>query len=260
MAFSNIVGAWLMVDKPLGAGLQLNPFLVIIIVLLIGFVIGFINGYIVVKVGMNPLISTFSMMLILRGLTLLWTKGETIFGLPDQFTYWGSGLIEGFPVIIIILLVSYSIAHIVLKHREFGRNAFSVGGNLSLAIESGIRVDRVMISAYILSGILSSLAGILLAGQLNSVPASMGEGMIFYVIAAPVIGGVSLYGGVGNCVGILGGVLLLGLINNGLSMMQVSVFWEKALSGIIILSAVLVDNLKHNVITKAEIRLMRLRR
>ncbi|MCC6314501.1 MAG: ABC transporter permease, partial [Thermomicrobiales bacterium] len=145
------------------------------------------------------------------------------------------------PVAVVAMLLLFLIGHIILEYRPFGRDLYAVGGNRAAAIASGIDADRRIRQVYILSGVLAAFAGWMLAGRVASVQVDLGSGYIFQVMAAAVIGGVSLNGGRGKMVGALGGVLLLSTIDRGLNLMQVSVFWIQVIQGVIILIAMFID-------------------
>lgn len=135
----------------------------------------------------------------------------------------------------------FIIGHIVLNHRRFGRELYAIGGNKQAAIASGIDADKRVRQAYIISGGLAALAGWMLAGRVGSIQVNLGDGYIFTVMAAAVIGGISLQGGRGTMLGALGGVLLLSTIDRGLNLMSVSVFWVKVIQGLIIMFAMFID-------------------
>ncbi len=258
LAFAVILGTCFISEELLGE--LVHPMIAIIIALLSGGLIGLINGFFIVKVRMNPLITTFAMSITLRGIAIILTSGKTISGLPRFYTFLGQYKVWQIPLMVFLFIGLFILAEYILRHRSFGRNVLIVGGNIKAAIESGIKHERVIIIAYVFSGILAALGGIMMAGQYNSVNASMGTGMTFMIFAACVIGGVSLRGGVGNFLGVLGGVLLLGVIDNGLKLMNVSAFWMQTISGLLILFAINIDSIKYSIIHKAEMRIKKLYR
>jgi len=139
------------------------------------------------------------------------------------------------------MLLLFLIGYVILEHRPFGRDLYAIGGNRAAAIASGIDADKRIRQVYMLSGFLAAFAGWMLAGRVASVQVDLGEGYIFQVMAAAVIGGISLSGGRGKMIGALGGVLLLSTIDRGLNLMQVSVFWIQVIQGLIILIAMFID-------------------
>ena len=210
--------------------------------LLLGLVIGWVNGFLITRLKMNNFIVTLAMLLVLRGIILGFSKGNTISGLPEWFRFPGHFKIaEVVPVIVIVMLTTFLVAHIITQYRPFGRDLYAVGGNPRGALAAGIDPDKRIRHAYLLSGLLAALAGWLLAGRIGVVNPRMGQNMIFETMAAAVIGGISLQGGRGTMIGALGGVLLLACINSGLILMQVNNFVIDAIRGGVILLAVFID-------------------
>lgn len=161
--------------------------------------------------------------------------------MPDGFVALGSYSLAGtLPVSVILFLALFGVGHVVLIHTRFGRDLYAIGGNQTAAFAAGIPVDRRVFAAFVVSGMLGALAGWVLAGRLQAVTINLGQGMVFEVFAAAVIGGVSLSGGKGTMLGPLGGVLLLGVITTELSVLPISGFWVDAARGIVILAAVVM--------------------
>jgi len=244
LGFTAVIAGWFMLAQRGASGLMVHPVIAIIIMFVVGACIGLTNGFFIVKVGLNPFIVTLAMLIILRGVSLAITKGMVLYNLPKGFYFLGFGNIRGFPISIIVLLLSFIIAHTVMSKWTFGRFRYAIGGNKQAAFSSGIPVDRIIIMTFVWSALLSTLAGWLLAGRLQSVVTNLGQGMVFDAFAASVIGGISLQGGQGNMIGTLGGVLLLGIISNFLTLAQVSPFWVDASRGVLILVAMLIDAVK----------------
>lgn len=244
LGLTAVIGAWMMIDAPLGAGWMLDPWLVIPIMLLIGALIGFVNGWLITRVNMNNFIVTLAMQIGLRGAVYIWTQGQTLTGLPKGFNWLGGGQVGIIPISVFAVIVAFIIAHIVITYRPTGREFYAVGGNPEAARAAGIDPKRVVMKAYIISGVMAALAAWMLAGRLESVIPKLGEGMVFEVFAAAVIGGVSLSGGRGTMIGAFGGVLLLSIIDSGLNLMQVSPFWINTIRGLVILLAMFIDSQK----------------
>jgi len=254
LGLAALLGLWLIV--PLGAphwggGILVNPYLSILVILTLGAGIGYLIGSLITFGKMNNFIVTLAMLLIIRGLMLAFTQGNATSGLnfePADSFYWlghqnaftlpGIGRV---PVAVIAMVLIFAIGHVILKHRRFGRELYAIGGNRAAAVASGIDVDRRIRQVYMLSGILAALSGWMLAGRVASIQVNLGEGYIFTVFAAAVIGGVSLQGGRGTMLGALGGVLLLSTIDRGLNLMRVSVFWIQVVQGLIIMVAMFID-------------------
>ncbi len=254
LGLAGLVGLWLIVPAEVptrGGDVRLNPYLSILIILLLGGVIGWLNGVLITVFKMNNFIVTLAMLIIVRGAILRFTNGQavtagqvpgaetfSVLGHASLFSLPGFGRV---PVSVLVVLATYAVAYVVLKHRPFGRELYAIGGNRAAALASGVDPDRRLRQVYVISGVMAAFAGWMLAGRLGSVQQNLGEGMIFNVFAAAVIGGVSLQGGRGSVIGALGGVLLLASINAGLNLMRVSVFWVQAIQGIVILVAMFID-------------------
>jgi ribose transport system permease protein len=195
-------------------------------------------------VGMNPLLTTLATMIVLRGLALIVTSGESLHGFPDAYRFLGGGSLGPVPVAVLIMLLLFLIFHFVLKHRLIGRHIYIVGGNAGSARACGVRVTRVEIFAFVMSGLLAAVGGILLSGRLNSAQTTSGTGMELDVIAAAVIGGISLAGGRGKLINAIAGVLVVQCIGSGLILLDVPAFWIRCTTGVIIFLAILIDTLK----------------
>ena len=211
--------------------------------LAVGVVIGAVNGLLIVKFRLNGFIVTLGMLIVLRGLLTGITGGRTFFNLPASFLYLGNAVWLGLPASIWICLVLYAVAILVTGYTRFGRSLYAIGGNADAARAAGIRVERVLWITLIVAGLLAALGGLLLTGRLASVGAEQGNGAIFTVFAAAVIGGVSLNGGRGTIFGAFTGILLLYLIQNVLTLAGIPAQWISALNGAIILVALMLTRI-----------------
>ena len=229
------VGSVLALTAVLSAVLMkqgVNMFLAIIAGLLLGALLGFINSLLITsRIGMPPFIATLAMMGIARGLTLVVTGGVPIFGLPDAFGFFGGGYLLLIPVPVIIMLLIFAICHIHLTYTVGGVQLFSVGGNPEAARLSGINVNGVKTKAYIISGVTAAIAGVILASRLTSIEPLAGTGYELTAIAATVIGGASLFGGAGSLIGTLLGAMIMGVLSNGLNLLNVSTYWQQVVIG-----------------------------
>jgi len=254
LGLAAMVGLWLIVPAGTpnwGAGWEWAPWLAIVTILGGGAVIGWLIGALITIGKMNNFIVTLAMLIILRGAMLRVTEGQAVSSSgsrsAETFNWLGhENLFEmpwlgKVPVAVVVMLGIYVLAYLVLQHRPFGRELYAIGGNRAAALASGIDPDKRIRQAYTISGALAAFAGWMLAGRVGSVQSNLGEGMIFNVFAAAVIGGISLQGGRGSIIGALGGVLLLASINAGLNLMQVSVFWTRSIQGFVILVAMFID-------------------
>ena len=240
------VGSTLALGSALTAGLLtsgMDPILAVLIGLLIGFILGAINGLIITKGKVAPFIATLATMTIYRGATLVYTDGMPITGLSDSFAFEmiGKGYLFGIPFPVIIMVVVFIILYFVQRKTVFGRQVYAVGGNEEAAKLSGIKTDRVKLWVYSITGMLAVLAGIIISSRLDSAQPTAGTSYELDAIAAVVIGGTSLAGGRGRIVGTLVGALIIGVISNGLNLLNVSSFYQQIVKGAIILVAVLFD-------------------
>ncbi|HWO97077.1 MAG TPA: ABC transporter permease [Bacillus sp. (in: firmicutes)] len=220
-------------------------FVAIAIGLGIGALCGFINGAVSAKGKIPPFIATLGMMTAARGLALLYSDGRPIPDLSDSFMFLGKGEIAGIPFPIIVFVVMGIISHLLLSKTKFGKYTYAIGGNEQAARICGINVDRYKIMIYTYAGLLSAIAGMMLTARISVGQPSMGVMFELDAIAAAVIGGTSLAGGVGTIAGTMIGALIIGVLNNGLDLLGVSSYWQQILKGAIIVSAVLIDSRKN---------------
>ena len=203
--------------------------------------IGFFNGFCITRLRMVSLIETLAMMIILQGALLATTQGRTFNTFADGYVWIGQTAIGGWPVMPVVFLVALVGMHVMLRYTVLGRSIYAVGGNPVASASAGIRVDRVKIAAYTISGFLAGIAGYLLASWQMAITSNQGSSYLLYAIAAPIIGGVSVFGGRGNVVGVLGGVLLLTVIQVGLAIISVPSFYVGMIGGVMIFIAVAID-------------------
>ena len=210
--------------------------------LLAGLLMGVFNGFIITKSKIAPFIVTLGTMTIGRGLALIMSKGRPISNLSDSFNFIGGGDVFGIPFPIIVLAIIFTICSITLKKTLLGRYIYAVGGNEQAARASGINVNQVKMAVYSISGLLAGLAGVLLTSRITTGQPNAGAGFELDAIAAAVIGGTSTSGGTGTITGTLVGVLLIGVINNGLDLLNVSSYYQQVVMGAIIIGAVVLDS------------------
>ncbi|WP_372797652.1 ABC transporter permease [Pontiella sp.] len=235
----NIVTAWFMVN----AGM--NPVLAIILALLLAAGIGFFNGWIIANLQMPSIIVTLAMMIIIEGVAFLICKGLPIFGFPKSFAVIGQGYVGPIPIPVIIMAIVMGLGMFILRKTFFGRYFYAVGGNEEAALLSGINVKRVKYLVYTLSGFFAGVAGIVILSRTNSGQVLSGKGFEFDVLTACVLGGVSVAGGFGKITNVLAGVLVLGVLSNGLVLLDVSQFVQLVIKGSVLLIAVALDCIQH---------------
>lgn len=219
----------------------MHPAVAVLLALIGGALIGLINGSINAFVGIPSFVVTLGMLAAARGLSLGITGGSTISGFPEGFLYIGQGTFLGIPVPIWVAAVVAIAAHIVLSRTTFGRHVYFVGSNEEAAKLSGIRVERVKVAVFVISSTLAAVSGVLETARLSVGQPSAGGGYELMAIGAAVIGGASLFGGVGGIVGTALGTTLLLLIQNALILLGISAYWQQVFSGVIIVAAVALN-------------------
>ncbi|MEU6086804.1 ABC transporter permease [Streptomyces sp. NPDC047085] len=238
------VAAWLVVPAGAGHGLGLLPGAwAIPVTLAVGALVGVINALLIIRFGLNGFIVTLGMLIVLRGILTGISGGQTFFQLPPSMLYTGTAEWFGMPASIWICLALFAIAIVVLGWTSFGRSLYAIGGNVDAAKAAGIRTDRVLCIVIVTGSVLAALAGLMLSGRLASVASAQGNGYIFTVFAAAVIGGISLNGGKGTMFGAFCGILLLFMIQNVLTLAGVPAQWIGALNGLIILVALAISRI-----------------
>jgi ribose transport system permease protein len=206
-----------------------------------GGAIGLINGVITAKGKITGFIVTLATMGAIRGFAFILTGGNPVTASDKSFTFVGIGNIAGIAVPIIIMVIIIALGSFFLNTTKFGKYVYAVGGNERASRWTGLKVDRVQLAVYAVVGVLAGLAGVILAGRLGSGQPFAGDGFELDVIAAVILGGSSLAGGRGKIFGTVIGVLIIGVLNNGLTLLDVSSYWQMVVQGAIILAAVLID-------------------
>lgn len=226
---------------------DINIWLASLIAIVVSLLTGFVNGFFISRVGLNPLIMTLGMMSVARGVAYVITEGApiSITGMNPSFLYFGQGEILGIPTIVIILLILVILGDILLRKTVYLRQVYYVGSNEKAAKLSGIHVKNIHLMVYTVSAVLAGLAGLLSLARFSVATPTAGMGAELRAIAACVIGGASLTGGVGTIVGSLLGVVLVGLVNNALVLMDVSVYWQQLVTGLVLIIAVTWDVISH---------------
>jgi ribose transport system permease protein len=209
----------------------------------VGALIGLVNGILVTRVAVNPLVATLGTLSAARGFALVLTEGFSISGLPPSFGIVGSTDVLGVPLMVIIMVALVVVADLALRHTRALRQLYFIGANETAARLSGIAVDRARTAAYIASGLFAALAGALLASRLMAGTPTAGSALELQVLAAAVIGGASLRGGEGTVLGAFLGVIFVALINNAMTMLAVSIYWQMVVTGVVLTVAVALDML-----------------
>ena len=224
---------------PLKAGWPLG--ICLLIGLGVGALVGLVNGVLITKGRLPPFIATLGMMSIARGGALVLLIGQPIAGFKENFRWIGEGYIGPLPLPVVVAILVYIVLHLVMTQTRFGRYTYSIGGNEEAARLSGVNIVLQKDVIYAISGVCAAIAGIILTARLGSAQPIAGVGYELDAIAAAVIGGTSLAGGRGNLIGTVVGALIMGVLRNGLNLLDVNPFWQQVVIGMVILAAVLAD-------------------
>jgi len=235
IAFSSILTAIAIKDY------QLPVLAAVVIGIAVGTLTGLVNGILIAYVNMPAFITTMGTMTILRGLGYIYTQGYPIYDLPQGFRAIGQGNIGIIPVSAVILVVVAILAFMILSKTVFGRHIYAVGGNIEAARMAGIRVKRVQLYVYMISGFISGIAAVVQGARVGSGLPTIGQGFEMDAIASVVIGGAAMAGGSGTILGTLLGSLILGVLDNGLSLLNVDSYVMNVISGVVVILAVLID-------------------
>lgn len=241
LALAGCIGAKFMVSTG-------NTWLGIIITLAFGIFLGLFNGVLIAYLGFQPFIVTLSTMWLYRGMAYLYTGGRAIVGLPDAFVNLGRGKLFGLPNVVWIIAILYAICFFILQMTTFGRKVCAIGDNQEAARLSGINVKLIKLIVFAMSGFFAAFSGLIYMSRLNSGQPIAGQSYEMYAIAAAVIGGASLVkGGIGNIVGTLIGAVFIAGLQNGLTILNVSTYWQQVCMGLVVLLAVGLDRLRKTV-------------
>lgn len=219
--------------------------------IIVGGIIGAINGFFVSYIGLLAFIVTLATQMTIRGLAYLFSGGAPIFGVGDQMVWLGQGNIFGFPVILLIVIITTAFVAFVMSRTSHGRYLYAIGGNREAAAASGINVKQQVFINYVTMGMICGLAGVIYAGRTNSGLPAGGVNFEFEAIIGSVLGGTSMAGGIGNVVCSIIGIFVVGIINNVMNLCSVNAFWQQVVKGIVILIAVLLDIVTRNAIMKS---------
>lgn len=233
--FTNIVLAILMSDY------QIDPLIAIPVIILMGTFLGLINGLLSIVLNIHPLIITLGMAMVYKGLGYIAANGRNISGLPDAFRVWGQGYVGPVPIPIIIMLVVVVVGAFVLSKTYFGRYVFAMGGNEEAARLAGLNVNRMKVAVFAICGFASGLTAVLLLSRVFNGQVTTGAGIEFDSLTAALLGGVSFKGGEGTIFGLFVGVLIIGVLNNGMQLFGLQDFYQNLVKGAVLLAAVGFD-------------------
>lgn len=215
-----------------------------VLAILVGTLCGLIVGFMVMKFDVSPLIATLAMQTIARGLAFILTGGIPVYGLPDSARFVGQGYIAGVPTPLILMVVIFAVGFWLLEKTRFGRHVYAIGGNEEVSRLSGINVPLRKMQIYSLSGLFASIAGIIMLSRINSGQPAVSEGFEMDVITGAVLGGVSVAGGEGRILNVVAGVLVMGILSNGMVLLNLDEYWQWVVKGIVLFVAVAFDNVQ----------------
>ena len=242
-ALSGILGALLMKALPgvnVGGALLLG----ILLSVVLAVVVGGITSLIICRFKVAPFIATLAMLNVARGVCYLLTNSKPVYELPESLLWIGQGYVGPIPFIVILTVIVLAVSHVILSKTAYGRHVYAVGSSEEVAKLSGINVTGIKTSVYMISAGLSAFAGICLCAKIGTGQPGAADGYELNAIAAAVMGGISLTGGTGKIPNTIIGIIAIGIINNGLSLMQVNSYWQKVAMGVIIAFAAIMDRLK----------------
>jgi inositol transport system permease protein len=249
LGFAAVVSASLVQQvgwkEALYPGLQLPAIVAVLAGLGIGVMLGAVNGGLIATFKIPPFIATLGMMTIARGFAYIYSNGRPVSTLNSDFLWIGGGSVLGLPVPIIVFAIAIVLTHLMLNFTRFGRHIYAIGGNETAARVSGVNLGRTKLGIYALSGLLAGLGGVVITARTQSATPALGMGYELDAIAAAVIGGTSFAGGIGTVWGTVVGALIIGVMNNGLDLLNVSPFYQQVVKGVIIIVAIIIDERKN---------------
>lgn len=238
IALTGVICSKLMVE------MGINMYIAILITFVIGTALGLFVGFMITKFGVPALIATLAMQTIAKGIAYILTGGIPIYGIPESFRIFGQGYILMIPTPLVIMVVVFIFGYWLLEKTCFGRHVYAIGGNEEVARLSGINVSRRKMQIYSLSGFFASLSGIIMLSRINSGQPAVGVGFEMDVITGAVLGGVSVAGGEGKITNVIAGVLIMGILSNGMVLLNLDEYWQWVVKGVVLFIAVAFDNVQ----------------
>lgn len=242
--FGAIVSAWLCGSSIFASGYAVNPYLGLLVVMGMGALLGVINAFFVLKLNINSFLVTLSTYIIVRGIAVLLTGGQGVSRLPDSFRLIDTIRVLDIPLMVYLMFIFYFIFQYVLRSTRFGRHIYIIGGNPTAAYNFGVNVKGTILRVFILSGVLAGFTGWLIAARTNGATPTSANGFLFETLAAVIIGGVSMTGGVGSLTGVIGGVILMSSLHSAINILAISPFVTEVVRGLLVLIAIVLDSLK----------------
>ncbi len=241
ISVGSLVGLTSIVTAAALTNWNLHPAVAILLALAVGAFCGLINGLLVAKVGVPALIGTLGMMEIARGLLYVFTEGYPIGIKNTEISFIGKGYLWSIPWPVVFMVIIYCIGHFVSQKTKFGRYVYAVGGNNEASYLSGIKISKIQMVTYIISGLTAGISGVILASRMGSGQPNAAVGWEFEAVTAALIGGVSIIGGKGKVFGVLLGAILIALLTNGMTLLDVSSYWQRVIKGAVLVGAIVLD-------------------
>ncbi|HHW00884.1 MAG TPA: ABC transporter permease [Clostridiaceae bacterium] len=234
-----MISAWSMLH------LGISPVVAAFLGIFTGVFLGFLNGFIAIRMKIHPLIVTLASMTIFRGISYIICGGLPIFGFPESFTVLGQGYLGVIPIPVIVLVLAVILGSFILNSTYFGRYFYAMGGNEEAARLSGISINKLKVAVYTISGFFAGISGVILLSRVNSAQPNAATGYEFDVMTAAVLGGISIKGGEGKILGVFIGVLIMGVLSNGLILMNVGDYYQNVIKGLVLILAVAFDSMQN---------------
>lgn len=241
ISVGSLIGASSVACAMLMTSLNLHPVIAVIITLIFGLFIGLCNGFFIYEIRIPPMIATLASMSILRGAAYIISGGLPVYDIPQGFNVLGQGYIGSIPVPVIIMVICFVIGYFVLEHTSFGRYVYGIGSNQEASRLSGVNVRKMMYSVYGICGTLAALAGIVYLSRVNSGQPKGGEGYEMDIITAVVLGGVSTTGGEGKITRVIAGLIIMGVLMTGMTMINIPDYYQRVVKGFVLLAAISYD-------------------
>ncbi|MBN1266426.1 MAG: ABC transporter permease [Anaerolineales bacterium] len=227
----------------------LDPIAAICVGLLVGISCGFLNGVLAARLRLHPFVMTLATSTAFKGLSFFASRGDPVTGLPDSFLWMGKGSLGILPAPVLVMLIVTVIMQNILTKTLFGRRALMIGGNIDVAYALGLDINRIRIIIYTISGFLAALGGIVAVGRTGASIPSIGQDLLFPVVTATIIGGTLLSGGVGSMLGTLIGAAIMGIVRNSLAILQIDIFLQDVVQGLLVVAALIIDQFRRGQLT-----------
>jgi ribose transport system permease protein len=226
-----------------------DPIMAIGLGLLVGICCGFLNGVLAARLRLHPFVMTLATSTAFVGMSFFASRGDPVVGLPESFLWLGKGMMGILPAPVLVMLVVTVVMQIILTKTLFGRRVLMIGGDVDVAYALGVDINRLRIQIYTISGFLAALGGIVAVGRTGASIPSIGQDLLFPVVTATIIGGTLLSGGVGSMFGTLIGATIMGIVRNSLAILQINIFLQDVVQGLLVVAALIIDQFRRGQLT-----------